>query len=141
MSALNIGGLLLLRRLRRSKVSFPGAAVVKAIPSALVLVIANILLCWVARLDEHGLDIVGEVPSGLPSPILLFDQVSASDIVDVFPGALVVALVGFVESISVAKIAAQKKECAAASPPAPPPPPTPWHALGSVGSRPLGCCA
>jgi SulP family sulfate permease len=78
------------------------------VPGPLVLVAGSTLGVWLLRLNEKGVDIVGEVPQGLPGfslPPLDLGSVRALSL-----AALTVAFVGFVESISVAKaIAAREK--------------------------------
>lgn len=73
----------------------------KAIPGAIVALIFGIIAVWLFGLDENGVKIVGEVPKGLPSignPMVAQDYWS-----DLLPIALTIALVGFMESIAVAK--------------------------------------
>jgi sulfate permease, SulP family len=73
----------------------------KAFPAALTVVAAAILLAWLARLESAGIGIVGEVPGGLPGfSIPLLD---AGAMWQLLPVALTIALVGFMESIAVAK--------------------------------------
>ncbi|MEC7519494.1 MAG: solute carrier family 26 protein [Myxococcota bacterium] len=75
-------------------------------PGALTVVGLGTLATWGLGLHEAGVAIVGEVPAGLPRPGLpSFDleQISA-----LLPTALVISLVGFMESISVAKAFARK---------------------------------
>ena len=78
------------------------------IPGALVAVVAATLAVYLLSLDGRGVGIVGEVPRGLPQfsvPTLDFGVIRT-----LVPAALIVAFVGFIESISVAKaIAAQEK--------------------------------
>lgn len=78
----------------------------KAIPGPLLAVIFGILAVITLNLAGQGVKIVGEVPGGLPSlsfPSFSWDQISA-----LIPTALTISLVGFMESIAVAK-AVQKK--------------------------------
>lgn len=70
-------------------------------PRFLVVVAAGTLAVWGLGLDAQGVAIVGSVPAGLPGPVLPtveFEAVQA-----LFPMALTISLVGFMESISVAK--------------------------------------
>lgn len=78
----------------------------KAIPGPLLAVIFGIVAVILLNLESQGVKIVGEVPGGLPSlsfPTFNWDQVQA-----LIPTALTISLVGFMESIAVAK-AVQKK--------------------------------
>ena len=72
------------------------------LPGALIVVILGIGLTWVFDLNAYGLKILGTVPEGLPAigETAWFDlsQVSA-----LLPTALTISLVGFMESIAVAK--------------------------------------
>ncbi len=72
-----------------------------AIPGALVSVILGILLVRFFHLDEIGVNIVGEIPEGLPAfAIPCWDSEFFSDLI---PIAFTLALIAFMESISVAK--------------------------------------
>ncbi|MEM1347794.1 MAG: solute carrier family 26 protein [Myxococcota bacterium] len=76
-------------------------------PRALVVVALGTLATWGLGLAELGVKIVGEVPAGLPSPALPVWDVDALE--RMLPIAATIALVGFMESISVAKAVATKK--------------------------------
>ncbi len=68
---------------------------------------ASIFVVYLFGLDERGIDIVGGVPQGLPGlsvPALDFESLRALG-----TAALIVAFVGFVESISVAKAIAARE--------------------------------
>ncbi|MCH8550358.1 MAG: solute carrier family 26 protein [Natronospirillum sp.] len=72
------------------------------IPGPLLGVAVATLVVWLLRLDSQaGVDIVGVVPSGLPTPA--FPVVEWSLVVDLVPIALTIALIGLVESIAVAR--------------------------------------
>jgi SulP family sulfate permease len=77
----------------------------KAGPVAAVAV--TTLLVWALGLHRHGVAIVGEVPMGLP-PLTLpaFDADLWSSL---FVSALLISIIGFVESVSVAQTLAAKK--------------------------------
>lgn len=80
----------------------------KSIPAALVVVILGVLGIYLFGLHEQGVKIVGEVPSGLPSfkvPTLDFSKVS-----ELLPIALTLALIAFMEAISVSKAVEEKHE-------------------------------
>lgn len=74
----------------------------------LLVVIGCTLLVWGLRLDQIAqVKIIGAVPAGLPSLTLPgFDTKILSDLL---PTALIISLVGFVESIAVAKSLASKR--------------------------------
>lgn len=105
-----------IQKFRRSKLEFKGSTFLKAIPGTLVVVAVNIVLIAATRLDKEGVAIVGDVPSGLPDPVAIFDKVSGSDFVALIPSAIIISMVGFMESVSVAKATAQPKGCAPARP-------------------------
>ena len=71
------------------------------IPGPLLAVAFGIVAVWSFGLFEQGVKIVGEVPQGLP-PFALPDFEWAS-IKTLFPIALTIAFIGFMESIAVAK--------------------------------------
>lgn len=71
------------------------------VPAALVVVVAGTLAVWAFGLHEHGVAIVGTVPAGLPP--LALPPLDAHALAGLWPTALTIALVGFMESISVGK--------------------------------------
>lgn len=78
----------------------------KAIPGPLLAVTFGILAVVLIGLEGQGVKIVGTVPDGLPSlvlPTFTWEQVQA-----LIPTAMTISLVGFMESIAVAK-AVQKR--------------------------------
>lgn len=73
----------------------------KSVPGQLVAVVFGILAVWGLRLTDYGVLILGEVPKGLPQmgvPIFNLELIQ-----DLFPIALAISLVSFMESIAVAK--------------------------------------
>jgi len=76
------------------------------IPGALIVTVSGIVITYVFRLDQLGLSIVQEVPSGLPSfgvPTVAQDRIG-----ELFPIAMTLALIAFMEAISVAKAIEEK---------------------------------
>lgn len=71
------------------------------LPRAMIGVAAATAAVALLRLDERGVAIVGEVPAGLPVPRLAAFETST--VTALLPGALTLALVGFIEAISVGK--------------------------------------
>jgi SulP family sulfate permease len=70
-------------------------------------VVVTTLAVWASGLADRGVAIVGEVPQSLPPltmPGLSLDLISA-----LFIPALLISIIGFVESISVAQTLAAKK--------------------------------
>lgn len=75
---------------------------VPKLPAAFLLVAVTTALVWWFGLDGLGLAIVGEVEGGLPMPRI--PQVESFQLLlDLLPYSVTIALVGFMESISVAK--------------------------------------
>lgn len=71
------------------------------LPAAIIAVILTTLVAYLFHLGSHGLALVGKIPGGLPSWGL--KGLGLEDIYHLLPGAVAVALVGFTESIAVAK--------------------------------------
>ena len=78
---------------------------VKAAPISAV-VVTN-LLAWGLQLEQRGVDVVGFVPSGLPA--ITLPSLDQSLWPGLLPAALLISLVGFVESVSVAQTLAAKR--------------------------------
>lgn len=76
-------------------------------PAALVVVLVGTLAVWGLDLHEHGVAIVGTVPAGLPSFAL--PPLDAQALRGLLPSAITIALVGFLESISIGKQIATHK--------------------------------
>lgn len=71
------------------------------IPGALVVVVLAGLVVWGFELDQKGVHIMGTVPEGLPNfaiPVLQWDQLKS-----LFPIALTIAFINFMQSMAVAK--------------------------------------
>jgi SulP family sulfate permease len=79
------------------------------LPAALVVVVLGIVASLTLGLDAAGVRLVGEIPSGLPRPMM--PGLDVTDLVALVPTALVVALLSFAESISIGKaIAGRSRE-------------------------------
>ncbi len=73
----------------------------KRIPAALTIVVLSIITVKIFSLDQIGVSIVGEIPSGLPHfKVPVFDK---AIIIDLMPVAFTLALIAFLEAVSVAK--------------------------------------
>ena len=73
----------------------------KKIPAALIVVVAGVFAVYIFGLNEFGVKIVGDVPKGLPgfsTPDIDFSRIN-----ELTPIALTLALIAFMEAISVAK--------------------------------------
>jgi sulfate permease, SulP family len=79
----------------------------KTFPSALIVVAIGTILTAFFGLQAHGVTVVGEVPTGLPSFEL--PGLSIDDYTALFPIILVISLVSYMESIAVAKAIATKR--------------------------------
>lgn len=73
----------------------------------LLVVAATAVLAFLFRLDEKGVVLVGAVPSGLAGFTL--PDFSPEQISGLFTSAILIAIIGFVESISVGQTLAAKK--------------------------------
>ncbi len=79
------------------------------VPMPLVVVVLGTLTVALAGLDQAGVKIVGAVPAGLPRPSL--PQAPSEAVWALFPTALTIAFIGFLESIAVARsLAAREAE-------------------------------
>ena len=80
----------------------------RKIPSAIIAVTIGILAVSFFNLEEKGVAVVGVIPEGLPSfQLLNFDSTLIKPL---FPIALTLALVAFMEAISVAKAIEEKHD-------------------------------
>jgi SulP family sulfate permease len=70
-------------------------------PSSLLVSVFGVLLIWSTRWDLHGVEIVGHIPAGLPNFDLF--TVSPELMRDMLPFALTLAVIGYVEIISITK--------------------------------------
>jgi sulfate permease, SulP family len=97
-AVVGIGSIVLMVVLKRWKKTFP---------AALTVVVTGILAAWLLNLQEAGLRVVGDIPSGLP----VFEAVaiSVSDFGLLWPIILAIAFISFMESIAVAKAIAARR--------------------------------
>lgn len=79
---------------------------VKKIPAVLVVVILGILAVYLLQLDTYGVHIVGAVPDGLPD--FKIPRINLRDMFEIWPMALTLALVGYLEAISIGKAIEEK---------------------------------
>jgi len=78
----------------------------KLAPMAAVILATAVVATW--RLDRNGVAVVGQVPQGLPHLALIVPGLD--DLGLLWLPALLIALVGFVESVSVAQSLALKRQ-------------------------------
>ena len=77
------------------------------VPGSLVTVLLGIAVVYFFNLDQHGVEIIGHIQSGLPS--LGLPNVAAHSYLDLAPAAIGVMLVGFAEALGAGKTYAEKE--------------------------------
>ncbi|MCR9160120.1 MAG: SulP family inorganic anion transporter [Nannocystaceae bacterium] len=82
-------------------------AYVPKLPRGLLVVAAATVSVWVMNLGARGVAVVGDVPAGLPA--LSAPALDLAMIAELAPAALVIALVAFMEAVSVAKAYAARR--------------------------------
>ena len=93
---IGIGGVIILKSIKKiNKIQK------WSIPGALVVLILGILIVYWLKLDQYGVRIVGSIPSGLPSFAL--PNLESNYLSDLIKLAIPLALIGFMEAISIAK--------------------------------------
>lgn len=95
---IGIGGIVLIKGIKKIN---------KKIPGSLIAVIVGILVVYFFQLDQSGVQIVKEIPQGLPSFII--PNLSIDKITKLVPLALTISLVAYMEAFSVAKAIESKK--------------------------------
>ena len=76
--------------LKKSKPRFPRALFVVGLGAVFVHVLS---------LEQHNVDVIGQIPSGLPS--LRIPQWTSEDLIVLLPGSVMIAVVAFMEAISI----------------------------------------
>jgi len=71
------------------------------LPGALVVVVGAIVMSAIFDLEQHGVAVVGSIPSGLPS--LSWPNVGIAKILDLMPAALGIFAVGYADHILTAR--------------------------------------
>src|SRR5262249_53262620 len=80
----------------------------KVFPGALVVLIAGIALGYFFDLGNHGIPLIAQIPSSLPS--FMLPSLSAVPLLSLIPKAAIIALVAFVQAHATGKIAAVKSK-------------------------------
>ncbi len=80
----------------------------KKIPSILIVVVFGILAVYFLDLQQYGVKIVGEIPIGLPD--FQVPNFNVQNAMDLWPIALTLALVGYLEAISIGKAMEEKNK-------------------------------
>ena len=83
-------------------------AVAPRVPGALVLVVGGLLATWLFDLGAKGVALVGDVPSGLPSPKLPDGQLMWDHVGTVALAAVALVLIGFSQTAGDARTFAAK---------------------------------
>jgi SulP family sulfate permease len=78
------------------------------LPGSLIVVVLSIILVWLTGLEAKGVEIVGTIPQGLPE--LGIPVFSAGDVGAVFPLAVGLFVLSFVELSSIARTYAKAHE-------------------------------
>lgn len=78
------------------------------IPAALLLIVLSIFCVYAFGLHEKGVQIVRNVPSGFPIPML--PNINLEAIRPLILPAITIALLGFMESLSIGKTIAEKEK-------------------------------
>ncbi len=88
-----IGGMILIKLLKKLHAAIPGPLIVVIIATA---------LSYFLRLDQSGLEVLGDVPDGLPGFIM--PDLSWENIQRLIPTIFTVGIIGCVECLSIAKV-------------------------------------
>ncbi|MDA3128515.1 SulP family inorganic anion transporter [Aliibacillus thermotolerans] len=95
---IGVGGIILLLTLKK---------IAPKIPGPLAVVVVSAFAVYFFGLEEKGVQIVGEVPSGFPS--FSVPTVTKEALVALLPTALTISFIGFMESIAMGKVIAAKE--------------------------------
>ncbi len=90
--AIGIGGIVLIKYAKK---------IHKAMPGALLAVVVGTAVVYFGKLTEQGVSIVGDIPTGIPA--FQIPTIDMELIGELIPLAATIALIAFMESISVAK--------------------------------------
>ncbi len=77
------------------------------VPAPIVVVVLSVLLVGGLGLEEQGVEVVGDIPAGFV--LLSWSGVGLSEVWDLLPGALGIVVVGFAQSLAIAKAFAAKE--------------------------------
>lgn len=78
------------------------------VPAALTVVLVSVAVSWGMGLEAQGVQVVGHIPRGLP--VAGLPSWELSDVQTLLPVALTLALVAFMEAISVAKAVEERHD-------------------------------
>eukprot|EP01133_Synstelium_polycarpum_P008158 gene8158-9582_t len=71
------------------------------IPMPIIILVLSTLISFLIDSSQYGIKIIGDIPKGIPTPKVV--TLSISQISDMFVGAVILTILGFVESISIGK--------------------------------------
>ncbi len=77
-------------------------------PFTLLLIAGATAIVFVFGLNDRGVAIIGEIPSGLPTPTA--PQVDRNELLELLPAAITISFIGFIESSSVARTIATREK-------------------------------
>lgn len=80
--------------------------IIPSAPDALILVIISSLVVWGADLDQQGVDVVGSIDTGLPSPMI--PSFSFEELRRLVPTILTLSLVQFMNVVTLGRTFASK---------------------------------
>jgi high affinity sulfate transporter 1 len=78
------------------------------VPGALVLVVGGLVASWILDLGSHGVALVGDVPRGLPSPVIPGADVFADHYATIGAAAFALLLIGFSQTAGDARAFAMR---------------------------------
>ncbi|NNE65062.1 MAG: sulfate permease [Pyrinomonadaceae bacterium] len=78
----------------------------KAFPAGLIVMAIGIALGYFMQLESQGVKLIGDINAGLSMPRI--PQISAGQIIALFPSALIIAIVGFLEAYAISKSISSK---------------------------------
>ena len=85
---------------------FGGQWLARAVPWALLVLVAGLAVSTALDLGAHGVEVVGPVPRGLPTPAV--PSVAAADVPALLSSGAALALVGLAEGLSAARLFAAR---------------------------------
>lgn len=102
--AIGIPGLAFLFIYNQLRFKYQTNKVLQFFPFVLFLVIASILISWGFHLEDKGVEVLGDIKGGFQTPA----QFKFEHTEDLISGSLIIAIVGFIESVVCAKKFADK---------------------------------
>ena len=107
VALLLLSGVPLERVLARGGVARARAAVIGKTAPLAVVVVSTLLVASLALDAAHGVAVVGSLPQGLP--VLGLEMPAWPTLAGLLPAATLIAIVGYVESVSIAKTLANRR--------------------------------